>query len=69
MSNKIPNKAGADPPSFNNFTKDRESDSIIRDLMFNEAACIIAAQMAMVSAIIADETKLQEMLIRSIFPT
>lgn len=41
MSNKISNKVGVDFFFFNNFIKDRELDSIIRDLMFNEAVCII----------------------------
>lgn len=62
MSNKMPNKAGTDLPSFNNFTKDRESDRIIRDLMFNEAAYITAERMARASVINADETKLRDSL-------
>lgn len=62
MSNKIPNKAGTEPLSFRSFTKDWESDSIIRDLIFNEAAYITAERMARASAIIADETRLRESL-------
>lgn len=60
------NKAEIDPPSFNNFTKDKESNRIIRDLIFNEAACITAERMARASTINADETKLRELLIGSI---
>ena len=62
MSDKIPNKAGTEPLSFRSFTKDWESDSIIRDLIFNEAAYITAERMARASAIIADETRLRESL-------
>jgi len=42
MSNKIPNKAGTDPRPFKSLTRERESDRIIRDLIFNEAAYITA---------------------------
>ncbi|KAF3531343.1 hypothetical protein DY000_02037310 [Brassica cretica] len=60
MSNKMPNNAGTDPLPFNNFTRDKESDRIIRDLTFNEAAYITAARMARASPINADETELRE---------
>lgn len=62
----MPNKTETDPPSFNNFTKDRESNRFIKDLIFNEAACTTAERMARASTINADETKLRELLIGSI---
>ncbi|KAF2538940.1 hypothetical protein F2Q70_00000077 [Brassica cretica] len=65
MSNKIPNKADTDPRPFKSLTKGRESDRIIRDLIFNKAAYITAERMARHSAINAEETCLRELLIGS----
>ena len=56
----MPNKAGTEPLSFSSLTRDRESDRIIRDLTFDEAAYITAERMARASAINADETKLRD---------
>lgn len=55
MSNRIPNKAGDEPPFLSIFTKERESDRNIRDFTFEEAAYITAKRMARTSAINADE--------------
>ncbi|KAF3609860.1 hypothetical protein DY000_02051324 [Brassica cretica] len=45
---------------FNNFTRHRKSDEIIKDLTFNQAAYITAEWITRASAINTDETKLLE---------
>ena len=52
----MPNNAGNEPFPFTSFTMERESDIIIRDLTFKEAACITAERMVMASAISAEDT-------------
>lgn len=57
MSNKMPNKTRTEPFPFNNFTRDKKSNKIIKDLIFKVEAYITAERVAKASAINSGETK------------